>query len=1251
MSKKIGRNDKCICGSGKKYKNCCINKVDDNILEPMLFDNIELDAEPNIDVELLKVLIPIFNEYDFSCLARAVFCINSFRGNRPELIYYLTMNKALVECEKTGTKRIDTYVEFKAFFDCIKKHYLHSGMMVDENIPDFGDVKILYNNSFYPVFLGTGHNFVYSIMQLLYPLAQFAQKVDEVEEVLIYVKNMVNALEDSNPYDAKKSYGKLFLPSAKHFKACCAYYGGITKQDFCKSLDEILVKPCKIVEKMHFFKHDIIYYPLFNPSIIIDAYHNVLDKLPKDGEDNFAGIALLDIIENNFVENPKSKKFFFPTGVIEDEAKQKLLGDRYCPFLLLGDKRALLLIDENGFKGKQLINYVSAIKKKHADGTLVFIELSEKKSTHIVIKKEMDLTILSFDSHIRIDQNFMKPLTATDFFRRTVLELVYIFHSAESIDEICEFFEYKKNSSIVNHGFDGCTSFFDAWKSSNKEISQGAHEINILGIDLNLPEWNMFKKYREYKAFYPFDSFSYMFRNPDKWIKKYEEHGFNFIVNKAMSGCGGKIKRVNNTTLFLFSNLTFYEKDELNRHSTEAHRMLDDLVTRAFNLYEDVLITAGFFCAHGIQLSHMPTNYAKKVDSVGFMDEERTYVFGDSNYIDGRLLIRYTVDTEKLFKDLSETKTRVVECNFFIELLKCAEEHFNFPEAEKAIANDYNKKKEASISFEQREYYTSDKNFVSWADTESFIKVRKKIATLVKNTGVVAGQYNNAQAKDVIRLVQTTLIADFESEVIKYNRINLHEKLLSMLAHYQDSKNSSDSRYKLTKEDLEDTLKATTQEITLKEKDKAKSRIIYLLYFIETNLFLERDGGKIIETEELDYLIAYTDWLGVLQNNADAAHWLNIALQYPNADKITKDQVAIQVEDDFRINTVSELDKDEVLTRYKRIQENKNYLPKDVDLDIDIAKKCFSNDQGIELDDILFVSRYLWLEFSATFKDNEIYPDVFKVNKQSLLDDLMSIITDKEKYPISIIKPALEFLIIDPKRLKTIWKKGKQVEDPLLPVWERENRDNRFNLKPICEDGNDIIFSPIIMHEFYWTWVYGIINLYLPYQCGLPSLCAEVKKTKEACEKQMEIDVADLFRGRNRIVLPSFKFHTQDKGGNHPEKLGDYDILCIDEDSKTIWNIECKFLQYVGTFFEASNDQRRFFLESSNYVDKFQGRIDYLTANVETFLRINKINPKEHYVIKNYFVTNKVYESSFRKVSIDIITYDELRKKLEIDDV
>lgn len=26
MSEKLGRNDPCLCGSGKKYKNCCMGK-------------------------------------------------------------------------------------------------------------------------------------------------------------------------------------------------------------------------------------------------------------------------------------------------------------------------------------------------------------------------------------------------------------------------------------------------------------------------------------------------------------------------------------------------------------------------------------------------------------------------------------------------------------------------------------------------------------------------------------------------------------------------------------------------------------------------------------------------------------------------------------------------------------------------------------------------------------------------------------------------------------------------------------------------------------------------------------------------------------------------------------------------------------------------------------------------------------------------------------------------------------------------
>jgi len=32
--KKVGRNDKCPCNSGKKYKHCCLTKIKENELPP-----------------------------------------------------------------------------------------------------------------------------------------------------------------------------------------------------------------------------------------------------------------------------------------------------------------------------------------------------------------------------------------------------------------------------------------------------------------------------------------------------------------------------------------------------------------------------------------------------------------------------------------------------------------------------------------------------------------------------------------------------------------------------------------------------------------------------------------------------------------------------------------------------------------------------------------------------------------------------------------------------------------------------------------------------------------------------------------------------------------------------------------------------------------------------------------------------------------------------------------------------------------
>lgn len=70
---KIGRNEPCPCGSGKKYKKCCLNATSEPIINPRFIDmDLELDNLSNRIPALIeqqkydeaeKVCQRLFEEY------------------------------------------------------------------------------------------------------------------------------------------------------------------------------------------------------------------------------------------------------------------------------------------------------------------------------------------------------------------------------------------------------------------------------------------------------------------------------------------------------------------------------------------------------------------------------------------------------------------------------------------------------------------------------------------------------------------------------------------------------------------------------------------------------------------------------------------------------------------------------------------------------------------------------------------------------------------------------------------------------------------------------------------------------------------------------------------------------------------------------------------------------------------------------------------------------------------------------------
>ena len=271
----------------------------------------------------------------------------------------------------------------------------------------------------------------------------------------------------------------------------------------------------------------------------------------------------------------------------------------------------------------------------------------------------------------------------------------------------------------------------------------------------------------------------------------------------------------------------------------------------------------------------------------------------------------------------------------------------------------------------------------------------------------------------------------------------------------------------------------------------------------------------------------------------------------------------------------------------------------------------------------------------------EVYTNVFAVKKKELEKVFFDLLEDK-KYTSGDVTKALNFLILDPNLLKTI---SDTPPHDVLPVWEREKRDNRFSVKPIIVVDEYCVFSPVIMNQLLSLWRSGITEWYLPYEIGLKNLKSVLKKWKKRYEDEMVQDIATLFRANSEYdVYPEVELFKRFPDDEYPEELGDYDVIAINTSRKEIWLIESKVLQKVGSIYEDQMQQKSFFLQHKDD-EKFQRRIDYVRENTGKVFASFGI-ADDNYSVISYMVTNKLFESRYKEISFPIITFSEMKDLL-----
>lgn len=809
-------------------------------------------------------------------------------------------------------------------------------------------------------------------------------------------------------------------------------------------------------------------------------------------------------------------------------------------------------------------------------------------------------------------------------------DLMYMLMFSSEVSQIAEFDSDEKNSESQVLSWGGASDYFTVFLSEKGFISKGAIEYSNVYSEVDTSAAHIFSHYLELGGVFPFHLSSTIFADPECWNVICDDNSVYQFTRKVKALPGGALfKYDNGCSVFLSYNFFSILKES---NITQSRLSLD--MFRA--------VTEKFFIEYHQDLSAIPPLANTLVQfcchSLSNQNPEHYVCCQKAKVSSNKLVVDFEVNSSKIASDIAEAIDRSVEYSVIGELLQplvCLSKD-SYSELFEKMELTSGQKKTLGTTAVRIDYYFNPDTYEIKETDVSELSIRKQIAKICAAAGVLPGTYERRDATEIVRKIQESVVSHLEQAIRTLERDRLHILLLSALATEQLSVNLNRTGATLT-EDIEEGERIKSLEKSTQLSEKAKMRKSALLYLIETNLYLVNERKEeAIDSSKLSELLSFAKWIIYLQNSSDLCF---------HTDSDTK----LIVEDDYRIDV--ELGENYSQTFEKESQrriiaEPFNLRGDNTDRDFfEKVANAFYEDLGVHFKVLESVLHHL--SDSSFSHDNvefdEIAPNVIKAKATDVLNDYLSFVV--ENVPVEDVKSAYDFLTIVPGQLKTIC----DTTHPILPIWEREKRNHCFAVRPIYMSNNDYIYSPIIMEEVRKRWIEGFLQFYPPFEIGLERTCTALYAWKNNYEHLFSSEVEVLLKESGcEYAKHDVDLRREDRRGNHPtiDVLGDYDVIGLNTTQKRIFIIECKVLQPIGSVFEHSNQQKRFFTKEK-FDEKFQKRIDYFSKVAMSFFA-NHGYDTEGFTINPYMVVNKVFSSYYKHVQFPIVTFDELKREIQL---
>ena len=586
----------------------------------------------------------------------------------------LALNVCLIEYEEKGSKRIGTYDEFKGFFGKIYD-VMKPGIADDYTVEDFGEVQLRYNDKFYRVIIGTGHNNVYACLNFLPTLARNISREEELCLALEYVSGTIDYFIEENKNDGVVEK-RFVLPTEILFYKVQKFFKEEVKKYDILELDSLMMSEGTTIEKSHFVCREDNIYPLYNVSLLIDLYDIWENKIDFKEQISVANEGIIDRIYSLFeMDRSRSCSIFAPAMIFPEQKYDS--SQRTYTFIAKASRGVVVALNADEYEEGQLEKEIANIEKYHKSGTLhiaeTFNRFDKSGLRGIHIPADMPIEYLIYDSFMNPNQMHMS-LGEEGKKRKTctALDVIYYLNFMDDIDELFEYLSYSNEKDYESSfGFGSDAALYFTWKNQGRYIAKGAIIFNMFDVGYDTENEAVVDYFKEELKDYPFHMRDYLFREPFSWkIEKRDFDTYEYTVKHGMGFGGIYLPLPQKNYVFLTNNVEFYKDVKDFGEYRQWIQLLEEIITEGFDSIKCIFEDNKAISNTGIQIAFMPIEYAVHAGHESFLYEDRIYVYSDAQYYSHKWIIRYVVkDINRIYEDIQEAKNRSTEFNILREIL------------------------------------------------------------------------------------------------------------------------------------------------------------------------------------------------------------------------------------------------------------------------------------------------------------------------------------------------------------------------------------------------------------------------------------------------------------------------------------------------------------------------------------------------------------------------------------------------------